>query len=296
MSANRTDHKPADRAPSGACVVIASNAADAAAVRAVESHHAQLAGALSAHVEALLDAVGSVAGSGASGIERARVRLTGFCIGQLLPHAAAEEGSLYPAASSDERARLLVEAMVAEHRVLEALVEQVTTIDSPVRIAAAANALRVLFDVHLAKENELILPLVAAAPKLSLSTILAGMHELLGHDDPDNRGADLQESRPPGGCGGSCGCGGGDEGDLADADLADTAPVLDVRAVPHEIRHATVFGAVAAVPSGGSLVLIAPHDPLPLLAQLDDREPGAFTVGYEERGPQAWRLRLTRCR
>src|SRR5664280_1788036 len=89
MSANRNVDGPEDRAPSGACVVIASNAADAAAVRAVESHHAQLAGALSAHVEALLDAVGSVAGSGASGIERARVRLTGFCIGQLLPHAAA---------------------------------------------------------------------------------------------------------------------------------------------------------------------------------------------------------------
>ncbi|HEX2806100.1 MAG TPA: DUF2249 domain-containing protein [Kineosporiaceae bacterium] len=271
--------------------MIASNAADAAAVRAVESHHAQLAGALSARVDALLDAVGSVAGSGARGVEQARERLVGFCIGELLPHAAAEEGSLYPAASTDERARLLVEAMVAEHRVLEALVEQVATIDGPVRIAAAANALRVLFDVHLAKENELILPLVAAAPHLSLSTILAGMHELLGHDDPDHRDPDLQESQPPGGCGGSCGCGGGHEGDLADA-----APVLDVRAVPHEIRHATVFGAVAAVETGGSLVLVAPHDPLPLLAQLDDREPGVFTVGYEERGPQAWRLRLTRCR
>jgi uncharacterized protein (DUF2249 family) len=70
--------------------------------------------------------------------------------------------------------------------------------------------------------------------------------------------------------------------------------VLDVRTVPHAIRHATVFGAFGAVPVGGSLVLVAPHDPRPLLAQLEDREPGAFTVAYEEQGPATWQLRLTR--
>ena len=53
MSAKRTVHVSADQAASAADVVIASNTADAAAVHAVESHHAQLAGALSARVEAL---------------------------------------------------------------------------------------------------------------------------------------------------------------------------------------------------------------------------------------------------
>jgi uncharacterized protein (DUF2249 family) len=64
--------------------------------------------------------------------------------------------------------------------------------------------------------------------------------------------------------------------------------------VPHAIRHATIFGALDALGPGGGLVLVAPHDPLPLLDQLQARSPGAFAVDYLERGPEAWRLRLVR--
>ncbi len=81
----------------------------------------------------------------------------------------------------------------------------------------------------------------------------------------------------------SCGC----------TDDAHGAPELDVRPIPHAIRHATVFGALGAVPAGGSLVLVAPHDPKPLLAQIGERE-GPVTVTYLDRGPDAWRLRITR--
>lgn len=82
----------------------------------------------------------------------------------------------------------------------------------------------------------------------------------------------------------SCGCGCTDEG----------VPELDVRAIPHAIRHATVFGALGAIPPGGSMVLVAHHDPKPLLAQIADREAGAIEVSYLDEGPEAWRLRLTR--
>lgn len=82
----------------------------------------------------------------------------------------------------------------------------------------------------------------------------------------------------------SCGCGCADTGE----------PVLDVRAIPHAIRHATVFGALGAIPAGGSLVLVAPHDPKPLLAQIADREGSEIEVSYVEQGPEAWTLRLTR--
>jgi uncharacterized protein (DUF2249 family) len=81
----------------------------------------------------------------------------------------------------------------------------------------------------------------------------------------------------------ACGCGEHDHG----------APELDVRAIPHAIRHATVFGALSAIPAGGSLVLVAPHDPKPLLAQIAERE-GPVTVTYLDEGPEAWRLRITR--
>ncbi|MDN5795620.1 MAG: DUF2249 domain-containing protein [Intrasporangium sp.] len=81
----------------------------------------------------------------------------------------------------------------------------------------------------------------------------------------------------------SCGCG------EEDADV----PSLDARAIPHAIRHATVFGAFNAIPVGGALDLIAPHNPLPLLAQLQSMF-GDIDIAYLEEGPEKWTLRLTR--
>ncbi|WP_416979803.1 DUF2249 domain-containing protein [Streptomyces sp. T028] len=98
------------------------------------------------------------------------------------------------------------------------------------------------------------------------------------------REGQIEEIEETGGCGGVCGCGGAEE---------TAEPELDVREVPHALRHATVFGALDAVPVGTAMVLVAPHDPLPLLAQIEQRSPGAFAVEYLERGPESWRLRLS---
>jgi hypothetical protein len=46
--------------------------------------------------------------------------------------------------------------------------------------AAAARALSALFAVHLAKENDLVVPLVMAGEDVSLAGLLEGMHELIG--------------------------------------------------------------------------------------------------------------------
>ena len=67
-------------------------------------------------------------------------------------------------------------------------------------------------------------------------------------------------------------------------------PELDARTIPHAIRHATIFGALESVAPGRGLELLAPHDPLPLLAQVEQRWPGTFSVTYRERGPETWRL------
>lgn len=82
----------------------------------------------------------------------------------------------------------------------------------------------------------------------------------------------------------ACSCGGHDE----------TLPELDARAIPHAIRHAAIFGAVGSLRPGQGLILVAPHDPLPLLAQLTQREGDQVSVDYVQRGPEAWKLRLTR--
>ena len=91
---------------------------------------------------------------------------------------------------------------------------------------------------------------------------------------------DVAATRPHGGCG----CG----------HDAQEVPELDVRLIPHAVRHGAVLGAFDAVRPGAALVLIAPHDPQPLLRQLSERAQGRLTVDYLERGPQEWRLRITR--
>ena len=74
----------------------------------------------------------------------------------------------------------------------------------------------------------------------------------------------------------------------------DAEPVLDARAIPHAIRHATIFGALDSIAPGAGLVLIAPHDPLPLLGQVYDIYGDAIEVAYLDRAPQAVRLKLTK--
>jgi uncharacterized protein (DUF2249 family) len=261
-------------------VVIAHSAADAAAARAVEQHHAELAGSLALRVEGLV-AAAARANEGVA--RRAQQDLVAWLQHELVPHARAEEEAMYPHAQALAEGRLLVDGMLAEHATIAATVAELADATDVVRAAVAARALQTLFEVHLAKENDLVLPLLLGAPDVSLSDVLAGMHDLLGHGETDHEGALASDEQ---GCGGhSCSCGEVDGPEL---------PELDARVVPHAIRHATIFGALDAVQPGSGLVLVAPHDPLPLLAQIEQRAPGRFEVDYLERGPEAWRLSFVR--
>ncbi|MET7378396.1 DUF2249 domain-containing protein [Streptomyces sp. NPDC005526] len=276
-------------------LTLASTPEDATALQTAEAHHARLAGELTGRVTMLLTAVDRDPGAA----ERIRAALVAFCDRSLLPHAAAEEAALYPAAHALPEARLLVESLIAEHRCLTELVDALRTSTRPSGAVADARALQVLFAEHLAKENGLVLPLLAVAPDVSLATLLSDMHQRLatgphtapgpvlapGPDADHGRGPRDRDEEEAGACGGDCGCAGAEE-------TAEPEPELDVRGVPHALRHATVFGALDAVPVGHAMVLVTPHDPLPLLAQIEQRSPGAFSVEYLERGPEAWRLRL----
>lgn len=257
-------------------VVVATSDRDAAAAAAVEQHHAQLASTLQVRVEAV---IGAAARHDPRAASQATDELVAWCEGELVPHALAEEKAMYPAAHETAEGRLLVTAMLAEHDVIVGLVRDLAEAADIVRAAAAAKALLVTFQGHLAKENQLMLPLLARTTHVSVADLLEGMHELLG-------AAAQRSAQDSAGCGGhECACG---ETDGAQP------PELDVRQVPHAIRHATVFGALEAIRPGGALVLVAPHDPLPLLAQIGERFGGAFEVEYLEQGPQAWRIALVR--
>jgi iron-sulfur cluster repair protein YtfE (RIC family) len=154
---------------------------DRRAAEAVIDHHRQLAEALAAHTGRVHAAA---TGDDPSLVWRAREALVDWLRTELVPHATAEEAVLYPAAAAQPAGRLLVDGMIAEHHAITALVTELATAGTPVAAAAAARALSALFAVHLAKENDLILPLLLAAEQVSLAGLLEGMHELLGADEP----------------------------------------------------------------------------------------------------------------
>ena len=69
-------------------------------------------------------------------------------------------------------------------------------------------------------------------------------------------------------------------------------PVLDVRTIPHAIRHAAILGAFDAVAPGSSIILVAPHAPLPMIAQLHER--ADIDVDFLVEGPTEWHVKVTR--
>lgn len=74
----------------------------------------------------------------------------------------------------------------------------------------------------------------------------------------------------------------------------DDAPVLDVRQIPHLIRHGAVLGSLRQLRPGSAFVLVAHHDPKPLLAQISDEFGSAVQFEYVESGPEAWKIKMTK--
>ena len=259
-------------------LVVASSAADADAINSLRTDLAELTGAITALESSFISgAETAVAGGGIEDVSRARLDFVEFATTDILMRSRAEEATLYRAAITSPATRHLVEGLVAEHRTLEGLIQEVRESSSPVRAAAAARAFVALVTVHHEKDSEILAPALAAANDVEFSEELR------------NLALKQQElAAPPaggGGCGGNCSCGKQD---------AAAEPELDASTLPPAIRHATIFGALNSLKSGASLILKADHAPTPLITQLEERSPGDFTVAYLEEGPEVWKLRFTR--
>jgi iron-sulfur cluster repair protein YtfE (RIC family) len=139
----------------------AGAAEDAVAAQMVVRHHRELATGLDERVQALLHLVEDEYLIRA---ELARVSLLAFLRQELIAHARAEEQMLYPAAAARPGGAALVDGMVREHRAIVELVGELTGAPSLVRAAGAARALAALFAVHLAKENDLVVPMLVDGP------------------------------------------------------------------------------------------------------------------------------------
>ncbi len=69
---------------------------------------------------------------------------------------------------------------------------------------------------------------------------------------------------------------------------------IDLRPIPHGLRHGLVFAAFDALKVDESFVIINDHDPNPLRMQMEFMRHGQLRWDYLERGPEAFRVCIAR--
>ena len=158
---------------------------DAGALEAMLAHHAALADGVARRVAALRVAVERREHDGVAGAE-----LVAYLAKEVLPHAVAEEQTLYQAAAAKAELAETVAGMLDEHRELTSLVERLATADDAGAAAADAEVIGALFAGHVAKENELVLPPLAADPEVDLADLLVEMHRLIVAAQDETPGAE----------------------------------------------------------------------------------------------------------
>jgi iron-sulfur cluster repair protein YtfE (RIC family) len=134
------------------------------------------------HVEHLAEAARRMPALSRDERDGLRDRVLGFLRGTLLPHAAAEEQVLYP-----EWAALLGFAdaavpMIHDHEAIVARVERLAVADADDvdALQEVLYGLYALVSVHFAKEEEIQLPALDAAPEVA-ARVLERMAATGGH-------------------------------------------------------------------------------------------------------------------
>ncbi|NKX50242.1 hemerythrin domain-containing protein [Arthrobacter deserti] len=152
------------------------DSAQAAAQAAVLQHHEQMRH----RVKSLASALARTAAAGDAVAEHdAHAVLVEWGERDFLPHALAEEDKLYGPAAEVPEARLLVEGLLADHRELAGLLEQLRGADGTAG-AVLGGCLERIFALHTDKEDRLLLPLLAALPGAALAEAVQGLVELVG--------------------------------------------------------------------------------------------------------------------
>lgn len=74
-------------------------------------------------------------------------------------------------------------------------------------------------------------------------------------------------------------------------------PTLNASEIPHPVRHGAIHGALDTRGVGEKMILIAPHDPLPLLDEVAaraERGAGVFEWEYLRKEPAEVHILFTR--
>jgi uncharacterized protein (DUF2249 family) len=124
-------------------------------------------------VAALVNAVAA-----GSSPEAATAELVAYLADEVLPHALAEEHTIYRVAATRAELAATVTDMIAEHRSLASGIEQLATASTGPDAARQAEAIAALFAAHVAKENDLLLPPLLVDDEVDLAQLLVHMQRL----------------------------------------------------------------------------------------------------------------------
>jgi len=78
----------------------------------------------------------------------------------------------------------------------------------------------------------------------------------------------------------------------SDADDGDVVTRYDVRDIPKEERHPTIHHRYGMIPDGGTMELIAPHEPRPLRGEFRERYGNTFSWEVVENEPGRCRVQI----
>ncbi|MGH9046811.1 MAG: DUF2249 domain-containing protein [Acidimicrobiales bacterium] len=140
---------------------------------AMMAHHQTLAEEVARRVRNLRGSADAGAGH-----EPAAAELVAYLADEVLPHAIAEEHTVYRAAASVGELEATVGEMIAEHRELTSLIEQLAQTAEAQSALVRAEAIGTLFATHVEKENDLLLPPLRDDESVDLAELLVQMHRL----------------------------------------------------------------------------------------------------------------------
>lgn len=150
------------------------------ALSLILDHHRQLCDRVNELVDDL-----AVAVTNARGYEIERAQLVSYMIDEVLPHAKAEEATIYAEAAKVPSLSTTVEAMIEEHLNLALGIERLARTTNGPDAQRYATSLADLFASHVTAENEVLLPPLVADTTLTLERILTTMHRLT-QNEPDS--------------------------------------------------------------------------------------------------------------
>lgn len=110
----------------------------------------------------------------------ARDAMVAYLHSDILPHAVAEESTIYQTAVQFERLEALIASMLFEHTVIHDLIAALKAVTTQESACTAAAQIVTMFSVHAEKENRFIITGLAGLSEVDLAAVLGEMRQYLG--------------------------------------------------------------------------------------------------------------------